>query len=106
MFALYGIIQRQSDGPYFLDRLPSGPIPIIVLVVLGLVIAGVWISLHLKRLERRLRNLGKDYYNKDQEILDKLKAGLISDAEYRKGHQRLLREMRDISNRMADGPPK
>ena len=106
MFALDEIIQQQAEGPHFLVRLPSGPIPIIVLVVLGLVIAGVLINLHLKRLERRLHNLGKEYYVKDQEILDKLKAGLISDAEYRKQHQRLLREMRDISNRMADGPPK
>ena len=106
MFALDEIFLQHPDSAYLLDRLPSGPIPIIVLVVVVLVIAGVLINLHLKRFERRLHDLGKEYYVKDQEILDRLKAGLISDAEYRRQHQRLLREMRDISNRMADGPPK
>jgi uncharacterized membrane protein len=106
MFALCVILQQSSGKVGLPGWLTSGPIPIIALVALALVVGGVSLNFHLKRIERRLHKLGKDYYSKDQEILDKLKAGLITEGEYRKQHQQLLQEMRDIAIRLTDGPPK
>jgi hypothetical protein len=66
----------------------------------------IWINARLNRIQRDLHKLGHMYYQKEQELQDDLKAGRIGDGEYRKRHEALVREMREDSRRMTDGPPR
>jgi hypothetical protein len=85
--------------------LTTGSAPVILAIVVGLVIIYFWVNYRLKRVQRELHTLGRSYYEKEQAILDDLKAGRITDSEYRKAHGRLVQQMREESRKITDGPP-
>lgn len=93
---------QQTDKIRLPEWLISGPVIWILLAILLISILMLWINFHLKRIQKNLHELGKSYYKKEQEILGELKAGLISEEEYRKRHERLLSEMREESRRLTD----
>jgi len=98
---LFGIAHSGSPHP-----LIAGFWTIAAIVAAGVIVAGIWINYRLNRIQRELHDLGKEYYAREQELIGEFKAGIISQSQYRKRHEALLREMREESRRMTDGPPK
>jgi hypothetical protein len=91
---------------FSLDQLASSPYLTATIVLLGIVLIGLWVNYRLTRVQKELHELGKGYYAKERDLENELKAGIINEGVYRKRHEQLLREMREESRRIADGPPK
>ncbi len=106
---MFAWLQTPISDPSSTGGLPtwlySGPVPVILLIATGIVLIFVWLNFRLNRIQRDLHVLGKSYYEKDRSLIDNFKAGLITEKEYRREHERLVREMREDSRRMTDGPP-
>jgi len=75
---------------------------IILLICAGLVILGMWVNFRLKRVEKQMGNLGQSYYKKEEVLLNDFKSGRIRRSEYRREHERLVREMREDSRKITD----
>jgi len=75
-------------------------------IVVGLVLIYLWVNYRMKHIQRDLHALGKSYYEKERIIIDNLKAGRITEGEYRREHDKLVSKMREESRRLTDGPPK
>ena len=99
-------LNDQSPIAFLPSWLVYGPIPVILIIIIGFVLLLVYINYRLKRIQRDLHVLGKSYYEKEKELQDRYKAGLMTEKEYRREHERFLREMRDDSRRITDGPPR
>jgi hypothetical protein len=84
------------------DWLTSGPWPVILAIAVLIFIVGFWINNRLNRVQRKLHELGKGYYQREEQIQNDYKSGLISEKEYRKRHDRLVQEMREESRKMTD----
>ena len=102
--------QTQSAAIFAAGGVPSwlmsGPVPIILIVIIGLVLIGFYVNSYLKRIQKNLHELGKGFYEREIELQGQFKAGLISESEYRKRHDGMVREMREESRRMTDGPTR
>ncbi len=98
-------LNDQSPAASLPSWLGSGPLPVILVIVIGIALLLVYINFRLNRIQRDLHGLGKSYYEKEKAIHDRFKAGLLTEKEYRREHERFLREMRDDSRRITDGPP-
>lgn len=100
-------IQAQSGNSSGLPSwLTSGWVPVVGVIVIGIVIIYFWLDFRLKRIQRDLHELGRSYYDRERVILDDLKAGRITQGEYRKKHNELVNEMRRESRKMTEGPPQ
>ncbi|HDS30669.1 MAG TPA: hypothetical protein ENN67_06465 [Firmicutes bacterium] len=86
--------------------LASGPVPVILAIVVAIVVILLYVNYKIKAIQKNLHSLGKSYYEKEKIIIDRYKSGLMTDKEYRHEHERLLREMREDSRRITDGPPR
>ena len=75
---------------------------IIIFICAGLVILGLWVNMRLKRVEKEMGKLGRSYYKKEEELLNDFKSGRIRRSEYRREHERLVREMREDSRKFTD----
>jgi len=75
---------------------------IIICVLAGIFLLGLWIQFRLKRVEKNLRELGQSYYKKEEVLLDDLKSGRIRQSDYRREHARLVRAMREDSRKFTD----
>jgi len=73
-YALTGVIAMPT-------WLTSGPLPIILTIVLGIVLLGILINIRMKTIQRNLRAIGRAYYEKDKEVEEEYKAGLIDYGE-------------------------
>ena len=78
------------------------PFTIILLICAGLVILGIWVNFRLKRVEKEMGQLGRSYYKKEEVLLNDFKSGRIRRSEYRREHERLVREMREDSRKITD----
>ena len=75
---------------------------IIIFICIGLVIFGLWVNFRLKRVEKQMGKLGRSYYKKEEDLLNDFKSGRIRRSEYRREHERLIREMREDSRKFTD----
>jgi len=100
-------IQSAPDAPQTLPSwMTSGSLPVILLIIVGFILIGVYINFRLKRIQSNLHELGKSYYGKERVLLDDLQSGRISRRDYRREHERLVRDMRSESRKISDGLPK
>jgi hypothetical protein len=105
MLPIFEISLQQGTFSNLPSWLKSGPVPIIIIVVLGLLIIGAWVNNRLNRVQKKLHDLGQSYYAREMRLQNDFKSGLMSENEYRKKHDRMVQEMREDSRRIADGPP-
>jgi hypothetical protein len=98
--------QAPPTGNSLPDWLTSGPIPVILFILIGIILFLLYLNYRLKKVQRDLHTLGKSYYEKEKGLQDRFKSGLMTEREYRREHERLLSEMREDSRRMTDGPPR
>ena len=105
LFSLQIMTEQQPADAALPSWLTSGSVPVILVIVVGLILIGLWINYRLNRVQRELHDLGKSYYEKEKMILEDFKAGRITEGDYRREHERLVREMREESRRLTDGPP-
>jgi hypothetical protein len=100
-------IQAQSGTASGLPSwLTTGWVPVVGVIAIGIVIIYFWIDFRLKRIQRELHTLGRSYYDREKIIIDDLKAGRITQGEYRKKHSELVNEMRRESRKITEGPPQ
>jgi uncharacterized membrane protein len=85
------------------EWLTQGPVPVILIIVVGIVLLGAYINYHLNRVQRDLHELGKGYYEQEKILYDDLKAGRITRSEYRRKHEHLVNSMREDSRKISDG---
>ncbi|MFH1675431.1 MAG: hypothetical protein ABIC40_00295 [bacterium] len=95
----------ETEYPLLPKILQSGPLPIILLIIIILVLIYIWINYRMKKIQRDLHVLGQSFYEKERELHIRYKSGLLTEKEYRLKHQDLLRDMRNNSRKMTDGPP-
>ncbi|HEX9745413.1 MAG TPA: hypothetical protein VGB30_08290 [bacterium] len=65
-------------------------------------IISVFVNWKINRVQNQLRELGKDYYEREKLIVDKYKSGKLTEYEYRREHNRLVSEMKEESRKFTD----
>ena len=82
--------------------LMHGPLPVILIIISGIILLGVYINYYLKRVQRDLSELGKGYYEEERILFNDFKAGRMTRSEYRRKHERLIDSMREESRKITD----
>jgi len=100
---LYQVNQSNlSNSQGLPDWLTSGPVPVILLIIVGVILTGVWVNYRMKGVQSKLGELGQEYYRKEEVLLDDLKSGRLRQSDYKKEHDRLVGEMREDSRKITD----
>jgi uncharacterized membrane protein len=80
-----------------------GTLPIVLLgIAIVVLIISVFVNWKINRVQNQLRELGKDYYEREKLIVDKYKSGKLTEYEYRREHNRLVSEMKEESRKFTD----
>ena len=76
----------QSNPPALPDWLTSGSIPVILVIIIGILLIGVWVNYRMKGVQSKLGELGQEYYAKEEVLLNDLRSGRIRQSDYKKEH--------------------
>ncbi|MCX6645185.1 MAG: hypothetical protein NTY09_02330 [bacterium] len=77
--------------------------PVILVIVIGIVLLGVYINYYLNRVQRGLQELGKGYREQERVLFNDFKSGRITRSEYRRRHEQFVNSMREESRKFTDG---
>lgn len=86
------------------EWLTRGPVPVYLIIIVGIVLLFAYINYHLKHVQRNLHELGKGYYEQERLLFNDFKSGKMTRSEYRRQHERLVDSMREESRKLTDGP--
>jgi hypothetical protein len=82
--------------------LTHGPMPVILIILIGIALLGVYINYYLNRVQRNLTELGKGYAEQERILFNDFKSGRITRSEYRRKHDQLVDSMREESRKFTD----
>ena len=71
-------------------------------IIIAVLIIGVVISIRLRRVKKRVHQMGQAYFDKERQLKARFKSGLMTYEDYRREHEALVSEMRRHSRKFTD----